>query len=136
MREVFADAGYWIALISPRDNLHERAVSVSKNLGSCRIVTSDMILVEVLNTFSERGEHLRRAAAQAVAGIFDDPTILVIPQTRPLLHEAIALYRSRPDKDWSLTDCASSLIMEKRKITEALSHDGHFAQMGYTPLLR
>jgi uncharacterized protein len=136
MREVFADAGYWIALISPRDNLHRRALAVSQALDGSRIVTSDMVLIEVLNAFAERGEHLRVAAARAVAGILDDAATIVVPQTRRLFHEALALYAKRPDQCWSLTDCASSCIMRAREITEALAHDEHFVQMGYTVLLR
>ena len=40
------------------------------------------------------------------------------------------------DKSWSLTDCASFLIMEEEGVTDALSHDRHFAQAGFQTLLR
>ena len=33
MRRVFADTFYWIALLNPRDQAHNLAVSVSKGLG-------------------------------------------------------------------------------------------------------
>ena len=49
---------------------------------------------------------------------------------------ALALYQERPDKSWSLTDCASFLIMDQRQTTEALTHDRHFEQRGYQALLR
>ena len=32
------------------------------------------------------------------------PAIRVVPASRPLLEAAIALYASRTDKDWTLTD--------------------------------
>lgn len=41
---VFADTAYWIALLNPRDNLHERAHSVSVMLQRSRIVTSEFVL--------------------------------------------------------------------------------------------
>jgi predicted nucleic acid-binding protein len=37
MRVVFADAGYWIALANPRDEFHERALTVSASLGKFRV---------------------------------------------------------------------------------------------------
>jgi predicted nucleic acid-binding protein len=40
------------------------------------------------------------------------------------------------DKDWSVTDCASFVIMDHRRIVEALTHDHHFEQKGYRALLR
>lgn len=49
MRRVFADAGYWIALLNARDGLHAKALEVSATLGRSRIVTSEMVLTEVLN---------------------------------------------------------------------------------------
>ena len=33
MRQVFADTGYWVALINPRDQLHEKAQELSQTIG-------------------------------------------------------------------------------------------------------
>ena len=49
---------------------------------------------------------------------------------------AFELYSFRQDQSWSLTDCASFLVMEERGITEALAHDRDFEQAGFTALLR
>jgi predicted nucleic acid-binding protein len=48
MRTVFADAGYWIALLIPNDELRERAESAARQLDPYRVVTTEMVLVEVL----------------------------------------------------------------------------------------
>ena len=48
---------------------------------------------------------------------------------------ALDQYERRPDKDWSLTDCLSFLLMEERGITEALTADHHFEQAGFRALL-
>ena len=66
MERVFADTGYWIALLNSRDGLHQRAVSASRDLGMAGIITSEMVLTEFLNSFSDHGPHLRQAAAKAV----------------------------------------------------------------------
>jgi uncharacterized protein len=53
MERVFADTGYWVALLNPRDDLHQRATAISRDYTSKQIVTSEMVLVEFLNSFSE-----------------------------------------------------------------------------------
>ena len=53
------------------------------------------------------------------------------PLTEPLLQEALALYRARPDKDWGLTDCVSFVLMQREGLTEALTADIHFRQLGF-----
>jgi predicted nucleic acid-binding protein len=136
MRSVFADTGYWIALINPRDGLHDKAITAGKQLAPSTIVTSDMVLTEVLNMFAEKGALLRDVAVKAVQAIKGDNRIDVVPQTRRLFQAAFDLYSKRPDKEWSLTDCASFVIMTERKITDALTHDKHFEQSGFAALLR
>ena len=79
---------------------------------------------------------MRSAAVKATSAIARDPNITVIPQTRDLFRRATERYEKRGDKEWSLTDCASFLIMEERGIEEALAHDHHFQQAGFKALLR
>ena len=52
MREVFADSGYWIGLLHPRDQHHDRATEKAAELGDTPIVTTQMVLVEVLSQLS------------------------------------------------------------------------------------
>ena len=60
----------------------------------------------------------------------------VVPQTADQFEGALARYQLRADKGWSLTDCASLLIMEAEGIEAALTHDNHFVQAGFQALLR
>jgi uncharacterized protein len=131
MREFFADTAYWIALINPRDNLHARATSVSSQLIGSRLVTSEMVLTEVLNALADYGPQVRAIAVATVQSICATPSVEVVPQTRVLFREAFNLYSDRADKEWSLTDCSSLVIMGRRGITEALTSDHHFEQCGY-----
>jgi uncharacterized protein len=48
VRTLFVDAAYWVAMINPYDDLHRRAVSISRALDDCRFVTTEMVLTEVL----------------------------------------------------------------------------------------
>jgi uncharacterized protein len=136
MERVFADTGYWIALLNPRDDLHEKALAASRDLGPKQIVTSEMVLTEFLNGFSGYGPPLREAAAKAAALLRDTLQLVIFPQTTELFHKALKRYQEAADKSWSLTDCASFLIMEEQQLTAALTHDRHFAQAGFRALLR
>jgi uncharacterized protein len=136
MKRIFADTSYWIALLNPRDELHGRAVALAQRCSDDLIVTTEMILTDLLNGFSDRGPRLRAAALKAVNALRSSPNVTVIPQTSDQFQRALTRYEERIDKDWSLTDCASFLIMEAEGIEAALTHDQHFAQAGFQALLR
>ncbi len=136
MERVFADTSYWIALLNPRDDLHPKARAISREYGPDKIITSEMVLVEFLNSFSDYGPRLRQAAAKAAASLRDTPQIVIVPQTSQLYEKALKRYRDMTDKSWSLTDCASFLVMEDEQLKAALTHDRHFAQAGFQALLR
>jgi predicted nucleic acid-binding protein len=99
-----ADTGYWIALLNPRDDLHEKASAISRDYFPDQIVTREMVLAEFLNSFSDHGARLRQAAAKAVASLRDRSQIAVVPQTSRLFETALKRYQNMADKSWSLTD--------------------------------
>ena len=66
----------------------------------------------------------------------DNPDVEIVPQTDTQFRTAVERYASRSDQRWSLTDCASFLLMEERGITEALAYDRDFEQAGFIALLR
>lgn len=135
MREVFADTSYWVALLSKRDNLHGLAIEVSKDLNA-RICTTDSVLIEFLNFFSEHGSQFRKAAVEMYHIIRNDPNTIVFPNTRDRLNSGLTLYDTRPDKGFSLTDCISMSEMKARDICECLTSDHHFEQEGFRILLK
>jgi uncharacterized protein len=136
MRIVFADTGYWVALLNPHDDLHHKAVNLSKAVQPAHIVTSEMVLTEVLNDFSARGDYFRKVATELIHRLIADPNTTVIPQTTMQFQMALKLYADRLDKAWSQTDCLSFKLMEEQNISEALAYDKHFAQAGFVALMR
>ena len=135
-QRVFADTGYWIGLFNPRDLLHAKAAAAYREFRPRQTVTSEMVLTELLNHFSEGDPDLRRSAAKGVASLRALPEIAIVAQTSVLFARAFERYQAMSDKGWSLTDCASFIIMEDEGITSALSHDNHFVQAGFQALLR
>ena len=136
MSEVFADAGYWIAIQNVDDELHNAAQKAIDELRQSRIVTTQMALVEFLNHMSRLGQHRRTIAVNTVRGLKNNPSVEIVQQTGEQFYAAVERYASRPDQRWSATDCASFLLMEERGITEALAYDRDFEQAGFTALLR
>ena len=133
---VFADTFYWIALTYLRDQSHDKAVALSRELHTAHLVTTENVLVEFLNYSSERGPHSRRAATDLARQILVDPAVQVFPQHHDTFLTGLELYKSRPDKGYSLTDCISMIVMRRESITDVLTNDQHFAQEGFHCLFR
>ena len=136
MTQVYADTVFWIALLSPRDSLHRKSLALSNEIPPDSIVTSEMVLTEVLSSMGKLGPLSRGAAAGMVEAFAKSANTVVVPQTTEQFHTALQMYKRSIDKEWSLTDCASFLIMEEHGIRAALTHDLHFVQAGFDALLR
>jgi predicted nucleic acid-binding protein len=135
--EIFGDAAYWLGMLLPNDSLHSIAIECKESVGTnYRIVTTDLVLTEVLNHVSRLSPRTRMIAGELWLEISSTPRIISIPFTDALIRKSIDLYMSHSDKSWSLTDCASFIIMRERKIRDALTFDRHFEQAGFRALLR
>ena len=136
MRVVFADTLYFLALINPQDQWRSKAIKAEAIISEARLVTTEAVLLEMMNFTAGYGPNLRKAVASFARDVLQDGEIEVIPHTRELLLSGLALYESRPDKGYSLTDCISMVAMRERNIADVLTHDRHFTQEGFTVLLR
>ena len=135
MRIVFADTSYWFALLVRTDPWHEIAALLSLELADADILTTEMVLTELLNAVSRLGEYYRNLATEEVIRLHVDPNVVIVSQSEDQFRDAFNLYRSRPDQRWGLTDCASFILMGERGITHALTADRDFTQAGFTILM-
>jgi predicted nucleic acid-binding protein len=133
---LFADAFYWIALLNPDDDHHDRVKHLASQFQRRRIVTTEEVLVEVLASFSAQSAVRRRAVVVSVRKIMANRNIEVEPQSHDSFLAGLALYDDRPDKGYSLVDCISMNTMRARGIYEALTRDEHFEQEGFVRLIR
>ncbi|MBX3407852.1 MAG: type II toxin-antitoxin system VapC family toxin [Phycisphaeraceae bacterium] len=136
MTRVFADACYWIALLHPKEELHAAAVAARDRLRHATLYTTEEVLSEVLNRCSNRGPHWRALGVGVVEGIRKDPRVVVDEQSKRTFDGGLALYKDRPDKEYSLVDCISFLAMKHHGITDALTSDKHFEQEGLIAMLK
>ena len=132
---VFLDTGYVIALLSTRDRFHAKAVEISYSLeqNQTRLLTTPAIVFEIGAAFS-RLSH-RPAAKQFLDYLHSSSLVEIAPLTPSRYQRAYQLFAERMDKEWSLADCLSFVVMEEYHITDALAADAHFTQAGYRPLL-
>ena len=131
MQTYFADTWFWVALINKRDPYHAQAHRISDDIGDEPIFTSHMVFVEVMGHFTKGGEMLRRLAVQTFNGLRLKDTVTIVPQTPEQFEAATRRYLQYKDKEWSLTDCASMIIMEANNISIAITDDHHFEQAKY-----
>ncbi len=134
MKQIFADTSYWIGLVNPRDQIHQKVIKITQQIFSVRLVTTEMVLGELLNSFSD--SPFRRTVAGMVLKLRNDRNLRIVPQTSEQFESALRRYKQSADKSWSLTDCASFEVMEAEQMQAALTHDQHFAQAGFETLLR
>lgn len=131
MATYFADTSFWIAISTKRDQYHSQAAAWRQSVvrTASRLVTSEAVLWEWLNALSDAST--RAIAAEGYRRVHADRQIEVVSLQPELSDAAIGLYRDRADKNWSLTDCLSFVIMERHALTEALPTDRHFEQAGF-----
>lgn len=126
----FADTWYFIALLMPRDGHHHRARTLQTTLARAIVVTHEGVLTELLSYFAGRGVEARRLAAETARRALGDMT--VVPVDHAVFMRALGRYEQRHDKEYSLVDCTSMVVMEQLGITHVLTNDHHFRQEGFT----
>ena len=133
MRVVFADSFYFLAVTNRRDAAHDKSVEYVRD-NRLAIVTTAWVLTEVADAFAA-GRH-RAAVSRILKALSQDPTAELVEATDELFRQGIQIYNSRSDKEWSLTDCISFVVMQEKGLTEALTSDHHFEQAGFVALLK
>jgi predicted nucleic acid-binding protein len=132
MKRVFADTFYFLALLNRNDAAHRKAADFSA-ADDVPLVTTAWVLTELADAL--RRTHHRAKFLRFLDELQGDPESLIIPPSEAIFEEGLKLYRTRPDKDWSLTDCISFVVMKQHDISEALPGDRHVEQAGFRALL-
>lgn len=132
MKAVFADTSFFLAALNPDDELHAAAIALSREIAAPRLTTG-FVLLEVAKAM--RCGAQRPQFAEFYARLKEHPHARILPGSQKF-ERGYDLFQSRRDKEWSLTDCISFVVMSDAGLTEALTHDRHFEQAGFAALLR
>ena len=133
MTPCFGDTFFFLALLAESDEAHERAVQAIRTLKR-DLYTTTWVLTEVGDGISDAAT--RGMFVPFIEFLRSHPKVVIVPTTDDLFDRGVDLYARRPDKDWSLTDCISFVVMQERGISEALTGDHHFEQAGFAALLK
>ncbi|GDY09227.1 hypothetical protein LBMAG52_27130 [Planctomycetia bacterium] len=133
MKTVFADSFYFFALLNDRDPAHPRALEFLQSYRG-RLLTTGWILTEVADGLANPVN--RNSFLTTFNLLKSEPNVTIVECSAVLQEVGIDLYRERPDKHWSLTDCISFVVMQREGIFEALTGDKHFEQAGFVALLK
>jgi len=124
--------GHRLPVALRRDQFHPAAIEWQRYLvgSGAAVITTEAVCWEWMNAMS--------GLATRTGGFDDiqhDPRIEVVPHSAESSGNAVRLFASRTDKEWSLTDCLSFGVMERRNIRDALTADAHFEQAGFRAVL-
>ncbi len=137
MDEVFADTCGWANAFVKTERYHAEAASLITEWQRQNrlVVTTNYVLSELIALFSRF--HIGRSTVlNYIENIQSSEWVEIVHIDESLDKEAWELLANRLDKEWSLVDAASIVIMQERNINEALTADHHFEQAGLVRLLK
>jgi predicted nucleic acid-binding protein len=129
---IFVDTWYFIATLDPSDGHHRAAARLRPLLRGRKAVTHTGILTELLAFFCDADAAGRALAARTVRRAALECDVVHVDPS--LFERGLTLYEERPDKEYSLTDCISMVLMRNRGIDHVFTNDHHFAQERFTVL--
>src|ERR1035437_5838500 len=125
---VFADAFYFLARLNRRDPYRSRVLNFLQGF-EADIVTTDWVLMEVVDALASSRVH--GLLHDYITELRTSSSCEVIPASRDLFDRALNFFHRHADKDWTLTDCTSFIVMRDLGIEESLTGDKHFEQAGF-----
>lgn len=129
---MFLDTSGLLALHHKTEPLHDLACTHYD--GANAGLTHNYVLAEFVALAHSRGVP-RRDALTFSDHLINAPKVEVVWVDESLHREALALLFSRLDKNYSLCDAVSFILMRRHTLTDALTTDHHFAQEGFRRLL-
>ena len=135
---MFVDTSGWAHFLDANQPLHSSAVAhVNSHLAQDKLLfTTNYIIMELVALLHSPLRISRLQVVDMVERIYASSFVEIVHIDPALDKAAWGLLRNRPDKSWSLADCASFAVMEQSGISEALTSDRHFEQAGYIRLLK
>ena len=131
MKLVFVDSGGFFALLSPNDHSHRpaRELFVQALREGWELITTNAVIFEahalILNrTWDGRAVALR-FLDHVEQGLCHVERVGVEDERR-----AVHLLHEQTDKEYSLCDAVSFMVMERLGVEEAIAFDRHFLQYG------
>lgn len=125
---IFIDTGFFFALFSAKDPDHERVREVFESFGTRRwpdfLLTTNHVVLETIQLTRARIGY--REAVSMGELLYSERMARMHWMTPEEEKAAFDYMRKYKDKNYSLVDCLSFVVMERLRITEALAIDSDF----------
>ncbi len=132
---IFVDSSAWVALADRHDRHHAAAADFYGRVSRGEFgqpITTNYVIQETLTLVARR---LGPSRAATLATSMTQSRQLITFWIERVHHDgAIALMAQHDDKDWSVTDCTSFVVMRALGADTAFAFDADFAQAGFVVL--
>ena len=137
MNEVFADTSGWAHAFINTERYHLEAATLLTEWQQQRrvVVTTNYVLSELIPLFVRMGVP-RESSLDYIDTLRASNWVEIVHIDESLDKKAWQFLAERLDKQWSLVDAASFVVMQERGMTEALASDHHFEQANFVCLLK
>lgn len=137
MNEVFVDTSGWANAFVKTERYHTEASTLVRQWqqNNRGVVTTNYVLSELISLFT-RLRVPREISLTHIEILRSSTWVEIVHIEESLDAEAWQFLANRLDKEWSLVDAVSFIVMQERGMTEALTEDHHFEQAGFVRLLK
>lgn len=130
---LFVDTAFAQALLNSHDQYHKIAQKLyPRMLRATQLLTTEVVLIEIADALSRIN---RNKAVEFIEDFRSLGNVDVVSVDTDLFDRGLALYSSRTDKGWGLTDCISFVVMQDKGFSVTLTADQHFIQAGFRALM-
>ena len=138
MTPIFADTSGWANLLDRSQPFHPLTVKLYQlaRQNGQKIITTNYIITELVALLTSPLRIPRKTTIALIQSLKSSPYVEVIHIDSDLNTKAWTLLKNRVDKEWSLVDCSSFIVIQEMRIFEALTTDHHFEQAGFIRLLQ
>lgn len=138
MPDIFADTAGWGHLIDSSQPYHSQAAAIYRRARreGRRFITTNYILTELVALLISPLRLPRPRIAAFIESLKTSPNVEIVHIDAALDGRSWEFFKQRDDKEWTLVDCSSFVLMKERRMTEAFTTDHHFEQAGYVCLLK
>ena len=135
--EVFADTSGWGNLVDPSQKHHVQAATLYRDIRrqGGKFITTNYVINELVALFTSPLRLPREKTIAFIDAMKMSAYVEIVHIDTNLDIEAWEMLKQFRDKDWSLVDCSSFVLMKRRGIAQAWTHDHHFEQAGFVRML-
>ncbi len=137
MTSIFIDTSGWASAFDRNQIYHREALLAFQQIRRDRhaIVTRNYVVTELIALLQSPLRIPRSQIFAIIDTIKATPYLDIIHIDVVTDAAAWNLCKARPDKNWSLVDCSSFVLMQQQCIQAAFTTDHHFEQAGFIRLL-